>query len=104
LDDWDRDCKANFKTHDVTIHTYCGAYFATFYPMDSSGKAGEALKTFCREFGVPDKLRFDGSKEQTGKKTELQQQIRKHNIKQHVSEPDMHNQGPAECVVGEIRK
>jgi phage gp16-like protein len=72
--------------------------------MDSKGKAGEALKTSCREFGVPDKLRFDGSKEQTGKKTEFQQQIRKNNIQQHVSEQDMHNQSPAEGVVREMRK
>jgi hypothetical protein len=58
-----------------TAHT-----FATFYPIDSKGKAGEALKTLCREFGVPDNFRFDGSKERTGKKTEFQQQIRKHNM------------------------
>jgi hypothetical protein len=43
---------------------------------------------------VPDKLGFDGSKEQTEKKAEFQQQIRKNNIQQHVSEPDMHNQSP----------
>ena len=81
-----------------------GSYFATFYPMDSKGKAGEALKTFCKEFGVPEKLRFDGSKEQTGKNTEFQRQIRKYDIQQHVSEPDMHNQSPAEGVVREIRR
>jgi hypothetical protein len=79
-------------------------YFATFCPMDSKGKAGEALWTFCQEFGVPEKLRFDGSKEQTGKNTEFQKQIRKNNIQQHVSEPDMHNQSPAKGVVREIRK
>jgi acid phosphatase class B len=78
-------------------------YFATFYPMDSKGKAGEALRTFCWEYVVPDKLRFDGSKEQTGKNTEFQQ-IRKNNIQQHVSEPDMHNQSPADGEVREIRK
>jgi hypothetical protein len=37
-------------------------YFAVFYPMDSKSKAGDALRTFCKEFGVPEKLRFDGSK------------------------------------------
>ena len=40
------------------------SYFAKIYPMDSKGQAGEALKTFCREFGVPEHLNFDGSKEQ----------------------------------------
>ena len=46
-------------------------YFATVYPMDTKSKAGDALRTFCQEFGVPDRLTCDGSKEQTGKKTEL---------------------------------
>ena len=43
------------------------SYFAAIYPMDSKGKAGEALRIFCQEFGVPDKLTFDGSQEQNGK-------------------------------------
>jgi hypothetical protein len=80
------------------------AYFAVFYPMDSKSKAGDALHTFCREYGAPEKLRFDGSKEHTGKNTEFQRQIRKHNIQQHVSEPNVHNQNPAEGVVREIRR
>jgi hypothetical protein len=53
---------------------------------------------------LPIKLRFDGSKEQTGKNTEFQRQIRKHNIQQHVSEPNLHNQSPAERVVREVRR
>ena len=32
--------------------------------MDSKLKAGDALKLFCQEFGVPEKLTFEGSKEQ----------------------------------------
>ena len=35
-------------------------YFAKIYPMDAKGKAGEALRTFCHEFGVPEHLTFDG--------------------------------------------
>ena len=81
-----------------------GAYFATLYPMDSKSKAGDALRVFCREFGVPETLRFDGSKEQTGRNTEFVKQIKKHNIDYMVSEPDMHNQSPAEGVVREVRR
>ncbi len=47
------------------------AYFATIYPMDTKRKAGDALRTFCREFGVPSKLIVDGSREQMGKNTEF---------------------------------
>ena len=42
-------------------------YFSKIYPMDSKKKVGEALKVFCREFGVPHDLTFDGSKEQCKK-------------------------------------
>ena len=52
-------------------------YFSKIYPMNNKGEAGDALRTFCREFGVPEHLTFDGSKEQTGKKTEFMSQIRK---------------------------
>jgi hypothetical protein len=66
--------------------------------------AGDALHIFCQKYGVPEKLRLDGSKEQTGKKTEFLQQIRKKKIQKHISKPDMHNQSPVEGVVSEVRK
>ena len=44
-------------------------YFAKICPMDSKRKCGEALKIFCQESGVPERLTFDESKEQTKKGT-----------------------------------
>ncbi len=79
-------------------------YFAVFYPMDSKAKAGDALRIFCREYGVPERLVHDGAKEMTGKKTEFQSQVTKHNIITRCSEPDLHNQSPAEGVVREVRR
>ena len=79
-------------------------YFAAFYPMDSKSKAGEALREFTKEFGVPDRLIFDGSGEQTGKNTEFMKQIRKNDIDYHVIEPERHNQNPAEGVIRELRR
>ena len=38
-------------------------YFASVFPMEKKGRAGEALGTFCKTFGVPDRLIFDGSRE-----------------------------------------
>ena len=81
-----------------------GAYFATFYPMDSKGKAGDALRIFCKEFGVPDTLRHDGAKEMCERNTEFKAQVRRHDISVHVSEPELHNQSPAEGVVREVRR
>ena len=34
------------------------------YPMDSKKKAVDALRLFFQEFGTPERLTFDGSKEQ----------------------------------------
>ena len=70
------------------------SYFAAIYPMDSKGKAGEALRIFCQEFGVPDKLTFDRSQEQNGKRTEFMHQIRRNDIDYHVIEPERHNENP----------
>ena len=80
------------------------AYFSRIYPMDSKGKAGDALRLFCQEFGVPASLTFDGSQEQNGKNTQFMKQIRTHDINYHVSEPDQHNQNPVEGVIRELRR
>ena len=79
-------------------------YFARIYPLDTKGKAGDALRLFCQEFGVPEKLVMDGSREQTGKKTEFMKQVRKHNINYHITEPNSPNQNPCEGNIGELRR
>jgi len=80
------------------------SYFATFYPMDKKSKAGDALRVFCNEFGIPNKLVHDGAKEMTGNKTEFQRQVIKHDIRSRQSEAEQHNQSPAEGVVREVRR
>ena len=80
------------------------AYFATIYPMDAKKKAGDALRTFCREFGVPERLIVDGSLEQTGKHTDFMRQVRTNGINLQIAEPGLHNQSPAEGVVREVRR
>jgi hypothetical protein len=54
--------------------------FVVAYHMDSKAKAGEALKQFIQEYGVPEELTFDGGKEQTGKNTEFMRTIRKFSV------------------------
>ena len=80
------------------------AYFSRVYPMDSKRKAGDALRLFCQEFGVPERLTFDGSKEQTCKGTMFMKQVRTHNIDHHIAEPDHHNQNPVEGCIRELRR
>ena len=70
--------------------------------MDTKRKAGDALHTFCQEFGVLDKLTFDVSKEQGQIKTEFTKKIRKNDIYFHVIEPDRHNQNTCKGVIREV--
>ena len=70
--------------------------------MDTKLKAGDALRTFCQEFGIPYKFTFYGSKEQGHRKTKFMKQIRKNDVYFHVIEPDHHNQNPREEVIREV--
>ena len=79
-------------------------FFAHIYPMDTKRNAGDALRTFCQEFGVPDKLKFDGSKEKVQRKIKFMKQISKNDIDFHVIKPDRHNQNPCEGVIREVRR
>ena len=72
--------------------------------MESKGHAGDALKQFVTDFGVVDKIICDGSKEQTKCGTTFMEQIRKHNIDIHITEPHWHNQSKVDGVIRELRK
>ena len=65
--------------------------FAISYPLTSKRFAGEALKLFISQFGVPEYLTYDGATEQCGTKTLFHRQIVKHGIKKHLSEPHRPN-------------
>ena len=72
--------------------------------MKTKSQAGDALKLFCQEFGVPKKLTFDGSKEQCSAGTTFMKQIWQHGIDYHIAEADLHNQNPCEGVICELRR
>ena len=72
--------------------------------MDSKRKAGDALRLFCQEFGVPERLTFDGSTEQGQAGTEFMNQIQTHSIDYHILEANLHNQNPVEGVIRELRR
>ena len=78
------------------------AYFSKIEPMYYDSKAGYALKRFCQEFGVPEKLTFDGSKEQMCKGTTFMKEVYRQGIDYPISEPDLHNQNPVEGVIREV--
>ena len=97
----------HYKSLDGNKHAQIFAnesFFATAYPMEHKSSAGQPLKQFISDFGIPDKLVCDGAAEQVGKRTEFQATVRKHAIDLHVTEPHRHNQSKVEGVVREIRK
>jgi hypothetical protein len=72
--------------------------------MATKRDAGQALRTFCNEFGVPDELTIDGSLEQNAKGTDFMKNCRSNDIKVTRTEPERPNQNPAEGVIREIRR
>ena len=52
---------------------------------------------------MPERLTFDGSKEQSKPGTEFMKQIRTHSIDYHIYEADVHNQNQSEGVMRELR-
>ena len=96
-----------YKSLDGNKHAQIFAnesFFATTYPMEHKSSAGQALKQFISNFGIPDKLVCDGAAEQVGKRTEFQSMVQNHAIDLHITEPHRHNQSKVEGVVREIRK
>ena len=65
--------------------------------------AGQALRQFIRDFGVPEQLTSDGASEQTGPKTEFMQNVRKYDIERHISKPHQPQQNRAELVIPEVK-
>ena len=79
-------------------------HYSDVYQMESKGHAGDALKQYMTDFGVPDKIICDGSKEQTKRGTTFMEQVRKHHIDVHTTEPNHHNQSKEEGVIRELCK
>ena len=78
--------------------------FAEAIPITSKGDCHLALKKFINEFGAPDKMITDGSREQMGQYTQFQKILRKHNIISVSTQPHRPNQNPSETVIRELRK
>jgi hypothetical protein len=79
-------------------------FFAIAFPLATKAGAGNALRQFINEFGRPERLTFNGSQEQCGRKTEFMANVRKYSIDFRITEPHRPNHNFAEGVIREIRK
>jgi hypothetical protein len=97
------------REKSITGNTCCQIFtnknhFIVAYPIDSKAKAGDALSLFIQEYGVPESLTSDGSKEQTGPRTRFMELVRKFDIRHHTSEPYNPRSNAAEGVIREVRR
>jgi hypothetical protein len=67
-------------------------------------QAGESLNSMIDEVGIPDKIIFDGAKEQTGRKSEFMRIIRKNRISFRQTEPYSPWQNRAEDQIREVKR
>ena len=79
-------------------------YFVDVYPIKKKSHCGDGLSEFITDYGVPLKMTFDRSKEQTLPGMDFMKKIRKYDIDYHISEPDRPNQNPSEGVIRELRR
>jgi hypothetical protein len=73
-------------------------------PGKRKSQAGEALGSMIDKVGIPDKIVFDGAKEQTGRKSEFMRLVRKNSIAHWQTEPYSPWQNQAEDKIREIRR
>jgi hypothetical protein len=79
-------------------------FFANVYPMARKADAGMALREFVLEYGSPDDLTIDGSKEQHAKGTEFIKIRQQNDVKVTRREPEHPYQKSAEGVICEVRR
>ena len=108
------NCSVSTDTMDArckSIHNqrYCQVfatkeYFVEAYPIVQKGDCHQPLKRFVKEYGSPYEMISDGSKEQTGRRTEFANLLRRYDVNHKIIEPERHNQNPCEGVIRELRK
>ena len=97
------------RTDGLHGNRYCQVFgnkfmFAEAYPIAKKSDCGDALRRFLTDYGAPDSMITDGSKEQTGRGSEFQRLLRKNHVPSIVTQPHRPNQNPAETVIRELRK
>ena len=84
---------------------YTTGKFTAVYPVESRKEAGDTLRRFADDVGIPDRLRTDLAPELIGKNTEFQAQAKRLGIALTHSEAERSNQNhAAEREIGELKK
>ena len=78
--------------------------FTAVYPIMSKSHAGDSLREFINDVGIPDRLYADLAAEHMGTNTEFQQQVHKFHIQMHYAEKGRKDQNHrAEREIGILK-
>ncbi len=84
---------------------YTTGKFTAVYPCALQSEAGDTLKKFADDHGIPDRLRADLAPEITGKHKEFQAQVKRQKINLTFSEKGRSNQNyAAEAEIGHLKR
>ena len=90
---------------NTVAHVLTNGAFCKVMPSPSKKYAGESLRVFSRDVGIPDKLHCDQAAEHTGPNTEFMNQVRHLDIDVHFSEKGRKNQNAmAERDIGILKQ
>ena len=97
------------KTKSLDANTGAWVYttgkFTAEYPCVKRDEAGDTLRRFSDDVGIPDRLRSDLASEITGKHTEFQAQVKRLRIDLTHSEKERSNQNhAAEGEIGHLKR
>ena len=92
------------RCEGIYQYKYCQVFgskemFAAAYPIQKKSDCYVALKKFIVDYGAPEVMIQDGSKEQTGPGTLFQSTLRKNNIESRQTQAHRPNQNLAETVI-----
>jgi hypothetical protein len=97
-----RSLNANIATQ---VYTHKCGFNAPYHLSRANGEqVGYSLSNFIHEYGAPEHLTFDGAAVQVGSSTFFKDNLRRAEIKHHVSAPRRPNENPAEASIREIKK
>jgi hypothetical protein len=94
--------QANIATQ---IYSHKSGFNVPYHLTRANGEqVGHSLSNFVSDYGAPEHLTFDGAAVQVGASTLFQDNLRRAEIRHHVSAPRRPNENPAEAAIRDIKK
>jgi hypothetical protein len=97
-----RSLQSNIATQ---VYSHKSGFNVPYHLSRANGEqVGHSLSNFINDYGAPEHLTFDGAAIQVGSSTLFQDNLRRAEIRHHVSAPRRPNENPAEAAIHDIKK